>query len=423
MTANDAATHGREPRLLRAKFVFSSSLRQKLFLPLALSLATGMLFVEFQNKADAQLTILHSFGDGTVPADGANPFGGLVQAPDGDFFGVTVRHPRGAVEFTGAVFRMTPAGVLAIVQDYPHKRFLTLGGPLLSYNGGLVGITASGPKRSGTGAIFRLKLWKGSGLWRTTFWYKFGPIPFGPLPGTIIVGREGNLYGTIPDNGTGDAGTIYKFDPTTHQFTTLHNFPYDSAGTFPSSALVLAKDDNFYGTTASGPKGANGSTIFVMTPKGKVTTLYTFTDGSYLGAPLIQGTDGNFYGMTQIANTGSPTQYGIVFKMTPDNVVTILHTFGNGNDGTYPWGTVVQGANGNLYGTTELGGTAGHGVIFEVTTDGSSYTVLHNFGDGSVVNDGTDPQCSLIVGSDSNLYGTTSSGGSANFGVVFRFSP
>jgi uncharacterized repeat protein (TIGR03803 family) len=101
---------------------------------------------------------------------------------------------------------------------------------------------------------------------------------------------------------------------------------------------------------------------------------------------------------------------------------SILHLFGQGSDGTFPVGTVVQGPNGDLYGVTSRGGTAGSGILFEVSTLGV-YTILHNFGDGSIPNDGSGPQGTLIVGKDKNLYGTTAGGGKAGLGTVFKFTP
>lgn len=109
--------------------------------------------------------------------------------------------------------------------------------------------------------------------------------------------------------------------------------------------------------------------------------------------------------------------------MTPQHVVTILHPFGGSGDGSEPDTAVVIGRDGNLYGTTPQGGTHDAGVIYQLTPDGSSYTILHHFYDGSVANDGYEPQAPLIVGADNNLYGTTLWGGSANLGVIFKIVP
>jgi uncharacterized repeat protein (TIGR03803 family) len=187
--------------------------------------------------------------------------------------------------------------------------------------------------------------------------------------------------------------------------------------------LVQGTDGNFYGSTyytQGNSTPTQRGAFFKLTPGGQIT-FYPQSLQLAVEGPLIQASDGNFYGMS------GEGLYGIsstpsVFSMTPSGVVTILHTFGQGTDGTFPWGTVVQGPNGNLYGTTSAGGTAGKGIIFEISTDGTSYTILHNFGDGSVANDGQHPSGTLIVGHDKNLYGTTELGGSAGLGIVFKFS-
>ncbi|MBV8278413.1 MAG: hypothetical protein JO170_24565 [Verrucomicrobia bacterium] len=138
------------------------------------------------------------------------------------------------------------------------------------------------------------------------------------------------------------------------------------------------------------------------------------------GEALIQGTDGNFYGTTF---SGGSAERGTVFKMTSDYVVTTLHEFVSEVDGALPGGALVQGPNGNLYGVTQAGGTGKSGIVFEISTDGSSYIVLHNFADGSVPNDGKDPVCTLILASDNNFYRTTPTGGTHDLGTIFRITP
>jgi uncharacterized repeat protein (TIGR03803 family) len=112
-----------------------------------------------------------------------------------------------------------------------------------------------------------------------------------------------------------------------------------------------------------------------------------------------------------------------VFKLTPNASLTILHTFGQGTDGLAPLGAVAKGPNGNLYGLCQAGGTAGQGTIYEISTDGSSYVVLHNFGDGSIQNDGQGPVGRLLLGVDNDFYGVTFQGGTANRGTIFKVSP
>jgi uncharacterized repeat protein (TIGR03803 family) len=204
----------------------------------------------------------------------------------------------------------------------------------------------------------------------------------------------------------------------------VHQF--SSTGPFFPYRLLLGKDGNFYGVASS----VQGDLIFQMTPAGTVTTLYTPPDFP-ITLTLMQANDGSFYGTTQFSHIAN--LYGTLFKMagTPPNVtVTILHVFGQRKDGKDPSGPVVVGPNGNLYGETFSGGTAGAGTIYEITTDGSTYSVLHNFKDGTIPHDGSSPSGGLTLGADNNLYGATAQGGaygtgpgSFGYGTLFKLSP
>jgi uncharacterized repeat protein (TIGR03803 family) len=213
-----------------------------------------------------------------------------------------------------------------------------------------------------------------------------------------------------------DLGTIYKLNPATKKVTFLHSFKQLADG-FPDTALLQANNGNFYGCTFDASKLTG--TIYELTYAHSVSTFYTFT--SYMPAgPLIQGSDSNFYVAADSTEKGVGDN---MLQITLGGTVTILHTFGQGNDGEGVTGAVGQGPNGHLYGLTSIGGTAGKGTVFELSTDGSFYTVLHNFGDGSVPNDGQSPTGGLVVGTDNKLYGTTINGGSAGLGTVFKISP
>ncbi len=152
--------------------------------------------------------------------------------------------------------------------------------------------------------------------------------------------------------------------------TTLASF--DGAnGAYPYvlMTLVQGNDGNFYGTTYEG--GANnGGTVFKITSTGTLTALYSFcaqsgcTDGAYPFGGLVQGTDGNFYGTTY---EGGANDGGTVFKITPAGTLTTLYSFcaqGGCTDGEFPIDKLVQGTDGNFYGTTEGGGTSGAGIVF-----------------------------------------------------------
>ena len=186
--------------------------------------------------------------------------------------------------------------------------------------------------------------------------------------------------------------------------TTLYSFSGADDGGAPNT-IIQGKDGDFYGTTATGGSGQLG-TVFKRTAEGVLTTLYTFTGGDDGGVPnggLIQGSDGNFYGTTNQNGAGN---VGTVFRITPAGALTTLHGF-SGKDGANPYAGLVQGQDGNFYGTTESGGTLYGGTAFQVTPAGG-FTSLHSFGnDGTAAtaSDGYFLDAGLALGSDGNLYG------------------
>ena len=214
-------------------------------------------------------------------------------------------------------------------------------------------------------------------------------------------------------------------------FTTLYRFcslTNCSDGEYLYAGLIQGTDGNFYGTTTFG--GANGQgTVFRITPDGTLTTLHSFagTDGCCSHAGLIQGTDGNFYGTT---GGGGANGDGTVFRITPDGTLTTLHSFA-GTDGGYPIAGLIRGTDGNFYGTTNEGGANGDGTVFRITPDGT-LTTLHSFCSLTNCTDGASPLAGLIQATDGNFYGTTEEGG-ANFckhtdgsqgcGTVFKTTP
>ncbi len=197
-------------------------------------------------------------------------------------------------------------------------------------------------------------------------------------------------------------------------------------GPYEPAALVQGSDGDFYGVTQSGGNlsldaGHGAGTVFKTTPNGTLTTLVTF-EGSNGAAPraLALGNDGNFYGVTSMGGDLSLSDslgYGTVFKMTPDGVLTTLVIF-NGSNGANPIGALVQGAGGGLYGTTGNGGTNQAGTVFKISTDGT-LTSLYSF---TGANDGGNPIAGLVQGHDGNFYGTTDDGGAFTNGTVFKIS-
>src|SRR5262249_3468576 len=202
--------------------------------------------------------------------------------------------------------------------------------------------------------------------------------------------------------------------------TTLHSFTGDD-GRSPEAALVQGSDGNFYGTTVLGGAHLKGA-VFQIDATGSLTTLHSFSgppsDGPLPFAGLVQGTDGNFYGTTA---SGGAFFQGTVFRMTPSGAITVLHSFNSFfSEGAVPFAGLVQGSDGNFYGTTLFGGAHFKGTVFKINGTGS-FTTLHSFS-GSP-SDGANPLAALVQGSDGNFYGTTGSGGVHVQGTVFRITP
>jgi uncharacterized repeat protein (TIGR03803 family) len=311
--------------------------------------------------ANSSLTNLWSFTNGF---DGANPYAGLVQGNDGNFYGTTYGTGSGP-SANGTVFKISPGGVLT---------------SLWSFTGGNDGAN--------------------------------------PQAG-LVQGSDSNFYGTTAWGGASSYGTVFRISPG-GSLTNLWSFTGGTDGANPQAGLVQGSDSNFYGTAASGGASGNG-TVFRISPSGSLSNIWSFTggtDGANPMAGLLQGGDGNFYGTTYGSGSG-PSAYGTVFRMSPGGSLTNLWSFTGGDDGAYPWAALVQGIDSNFYGTASYGGAYGAGTVFRIGSSGS-LTNLWSFTGGT---DGANPQAGLVQGSDSNFYGTAASGGTSGNGTVFRISP
>jgi uncharacterized repeat protein (TIGR03803 family) len=229
----------------------------------------------------------------------------------------------------------------------------------------------------------------------------------------LVLGADGNFYGTTDAAGSSADGTVFKMTPT-GSITTLVSFN-GTNGVQPRGSLIQGSDGSFYGTTYGGGTSSDG-TVFKITPSGSLTTLYSFngTLGAEPYGALVQGTDGNFYGTTAIGGVGGD---GTVFQLTPGGTLTSLFSF-NFSNGYAPQAGLVQGSDGSFYGTTGRGGVNDYGTVFKITSSGS-FTLLHSF----TGTDGEIPEAALIQGSDGNFYGTNLSGGSGSNGTVFKITP
>jgi uncharacterized repeat protein (TIGR03803 family) len=379
-------------------------------------------------------TNLYSFGNSLNY--GVTPYAGLVQGSDGNFYGTTAN---GGMNGEGTVFRISPSGTETTLYSFvgsPTDGAAPFAVLVQGNDGNLYGTTTYGGSTnncfSGCGTVFRISP---SGSYTSLYSFVGSPNDGAEPVGGLVQGSDGYFYGTTAEGGTNnggtyDGGTVFRISSSGTE-TTLYSFVGSpSDGAYPRATLVQGSDGYFYGTTLDG--GADGfGTVFLVTPSGYEATLYSFgsiaNDGGQPGAGLVQGSDGNFYGTTIY---GGMNYDGTVFRISPSGSYTSLYSFvGSPTDGYAPFAGLVQGSDGNFYGTTVDGGTStncsqGCGTVFQISPSGS-YTSLYSFV-GSPT-DGYPPYAGLVQGSDGNFYGTTVYGGaSTNYsqgaGIVFRFS-
>jgi uncharacterized repeat protein (TIGR03803 family) len=360
----------------------------------------------------------------TGGSDGVNPFAGLVQGSDCNFYGTAFY---GGTYTVGTVFQISPSGTYTSLYSFGSSPTDGAGpnaGLVQGSDGNFYGTTqngGNGPCFGGCGTVFRI-----SASGNYTSLYSFVGYPndgANPYAG-LMQGSDGNFYGTAVDGGANNFGTVFRISPS-GTYTSLYSFgssPADGENSF--AGLVQASDGNLYGTTYFGGTSTNCygggcGTVFQISPSGSYTSLYSFgsspTDGAGPNAGLVQSGDGNFYGTTLYGGTYGD---GTVFRISPVGSLIIIWSFTGCRDGANPYAPLVQGSDGNFYGTTQNGGTYGVGTAFRITP-GGSLTIIWSFTGGS---DGANPLAPLVQGSDGNLYGTAVDGGANNGGSVFTLT-
>ena len=348
--------------------------------------------------------VLYNFGSN--PGDPTAPYSDtLAQSPGGNLYGSA-----GDLwtDRLGTAFKFSLSGSLTVLHRFSSiGGYFPVGGLTFAIDQRFHGTTAHGGLY-GHGTIFRI-----APDGKVTTLYSFKGGLDGGLPlAAPIQSVAGHYYGTTYGEN-GNFGSVYKMTAT-DQFILLHTFA-GSDGANPFAPLVQGNDYGFYGTTFNGGTHDAG-TIFRISSQGYFKVLYNFdwTHGARPYGPMIQASDGNFYGTT--TRGGSTNDAGVVFKMTPDYTFTVLHNFNGGSDGGNQVAGLVEATDGNLYGTNDIDGAHGWGVLFRITTAGA-FTVLHDFAGDS----GASPQTTLVQHTNGKFYANTAVGGTANMGVFYRF--
>jgi uncharacterized repeat protein (TIGR03803 family) len=370
----------------------------------AVTSAVASLTLSAVTAAGVSLEALYSF---STNAAGCVPFGGLVQATDGNFYGTACV---GGSSSGGTIFRMRTNGTVALVHpfSYDNNGGSPYAGLIQARNGFLYGTTAIGGA-SGDGTVFRVST---NGAFTA---YSLNATNTGSYPvGSLVQGQDGNFYGTASRGGAYTYGAAFKLTPT-GVLTGLGAFNSED-GARLSAGLVQGQDGDFYGTARVGGTNGGWGTIFKLSAAGTFKTLCSFdnTNGANPTAGLTLDADGNFYGTTY---DGGAYGQGRVFKLGANGVFISLHSFSGGMDGANCFAGLFQASDGNFYGATENGGAYNLGTIFRLSPSGALVTLAHF--DSYL---GASPEGTLMQGTDGKLYGTTSRGGTNGLGAIYRLS-
>jgi len=377
--------------------------------------------------------VIHSFN--IQGSDGAYPRAALIQGADGFLYGTAsaggTNRPGSLYSGAGTLFRIALDG-----SGYGvfHQFAGTNDGAapnaalLLATNGVVYGTTAQGGTNqpqgfsNGAGTLFRVNP-DGTGY---AVLHHFGGTNDGANPQAALVqGRDGALYGTTVSGGSNSAGTVFRIGLDGSGYTVLHRFTQLTDGSQPYSALIQTSDSMLYGTTVYGGF-ASGGTVFKLSPDGNVYTVLTnfgaaLGNGLYIYAGVIEGSDGRLYGSASITGFGGYS--GNLFSLNKDGSgLKVFHVFGNGIDsGSSPTVSLIETADGTLYGVSSRGGPASTGTLFKTKQDGSGYAVLWTF--SSTGGDAATPQSGLAAARDGTFFGTTTAGGQNGHGAIYQLNP
>jgi uncharacterized repeat protein (TIGR03803 family) len=309
----------------------------------------------WKTDPSGKVSVVYSFATGT----GNDCQNGMTLGTDGNFYGTALKNCTGA----GYVFKLTPSGTLTVLHTFTGTPDGSGPGLLVQYaDGNFYGVTSKGG-RWNYGSVFKI-----TPAGKLTTIYSFSNLYLNidsPTYG-LTVGNDGNFYGTFYDGNL--PGGVFKITPA-GKLTEIYEFTGAADGSAPTGGLILGKDGNFYGATEFGgifDGYAGYGTIFKITPSGKGTVLYSFSSTDYAAhptAPLVQATDGNFYGVISGCAEFGCGGRNDIFKITPSGILTVLQEF-TGANGSYPYSPLIQDTNGTLYGVAQQGGPVNGGVLF-----------------------------------------------------------
>jgi uncharacterized repeat protein (TIGR03803 family) len=345
----------------------------------------------------------------------------LAVHTNGTLFGTT---QDGGTYRDGSVYKLNQDGSgYSLLHSFSFSTGRGPGGVTVGSDGALYGTTGQGGSND-VGTVFKLNQ-DGSGH---TMLHAFGAdVGGGQHPnGPILEASDGALYGTARDGGVEGVGIVFTMTKNGSNYAVLHNFSRsDNDGQSPYAGLLEGDDGALYGTTFNGGTSGYGTVFKLNKDGGGYAVLHSFIavsgDGLNPTGMLIRDDDGALYGTTFFGGTGGA---GTVFKLNSDgNGYDVLHSF-TGPAGTYsanPSARLLEWKDGALYGTARHGGSNNLGMLFKLAKDGSGYSVLHHFSTSG--NDGYEPWGALVTGTDGALYGTTYYGGEVSLGLVFKLWP
>ncbi len=315
----------------------------------------------FKITQQGVVSVLYNF-DGT---HGKVPYGGLTLGTDGNFYGTT---SAGGSTNLGVVFQITPAGALTVLHTFASTDgYSAYAPPIQASDGNFYGTAIVGGA-SGYGTVYKMTP-TGTLTVLHSFDLANGRNPYGPL----VQGNDGNFYGTAYSGlGANLYGMVFKVT-SKGTFTILHAFDLTDGGN-PIAGLVLGKDGNFYGTTFNGGSVGYGN-VFKITASGTLSVLHSFTPASDGGTPygsLVQATDGNFYGVGYLGGTKNE---GTIFRITPSGTFSVRYDL-DGTHGSLPMVTLLQHTTGTLYGDTNTGGSHNTGAFYSLKASLAPYAAL-----------------------------------------------